>query len=224
MKKKSSIYKHSLVLTGIIILFLFGIGLFMYPVVCNWYNDHNSGIIISSYDISVNQMNKEQLEVLKSKADEYNRHIAEDQFVDSEGDSMFTIGDVLGYIEIPDIKVYLPICPGTSDDVLSHAAGHLSNSSLPVGGNSTHCVITGHSALPEAKLFTELDKMKIGDVFYIHSFDKVLEYRVEQLKVVLPYDTSDLKVIRDKDYVTLCTCTPYAVNTHRLLVRGIRTN
>ena len=222
--KKSSIYKKNMALTGIVLLFLFGVGLFMYPVISNWYNEYNAGIAISDYDISVKQMNNEQLETLKNHAVEYNKKIADEEFVSSESDTMFSIGNALGYIEIPCIKVYLPIYPGTSDNVLDHAVGHLSNSSLPVGGESAHCVLTGHSALPEAKLFTDLDKMRIGDVFYIYSLGEVLEYKVDQIKVVLPQDISDLKVVKNKDYVTLYTCTPYAVNTHRLLVRGIRTN
>lgn len=128
----------------------------------------------------------------------------------------------MGYIEIPTIDVKLPIYAGTSENVLSRGVGHINASSLPVGGESTHAVLTGHRGLPSALLFTDLDKVKKGDTFYIHSLNKVLAYKVDQIKVVLPNETNDLLVVKNKDYVTLVTCTPYGVNTHRLIVRGER--
>ncbi len=128
----------------------------------------------------------------------------------------------MGYIEISKINIKLPIYQGTSEEVLSRGVGHLDYSSLPVGGENTHTILTGHRGLPSAKLFTDLDKLSEGDLFYIHSLDKVLAYKVDQIKVVLPYETDDLKIVENKDYVTLITCTPYGVNTNRLLVRGER--
>jgi len=128
----------------------------------------------------------------------------------------------MGYVEIPRIDVKLPIYHGTSEEVLSRGTGHLNESSLPIGRNSMHTVLTGHRGLPSATLFTHLDKMEKGDVFYIHSLDKVPIYKVEQIKVVLPEEIDDLLVVKDQDYATLLTCTPYGVNTHRLLVKGHR--
>lgn len=128
----------------------------------------------------------------------------------------------MGYIEISKINIKLPIYQGTSEEVLSRGVGHLDYSSLPVGGENTHTILTGHRGLPSAKLFTDLDKLSEGDRFYIHSLDKVLAYKVDQIKVVLPHETDDLKIVENKDYITLITCTPYGVNTNRLLVRGER--
>ncbi|TKH09685.1 class C sortase, partial [Bacillus wiedmannii] len=132
------------------------------------------------------------------------------------------LGDVMGYIEISKINIKLPIYQGTSEEVLSRGVGHLDYSSLPVGGENTHTILTGHRGLPSAKLFTDLDKLSEGDRFYIHSLDKVLAYKVDQIKVVLPHETDDLQIVENKDYTTLITCTPYGVNTNRLLVRGER--
>lgn len=132
------------------------------------------------------------------------------------------LGDVMGYIEISKINIKLPIYQGTSEEVLSRGIGHLDFSSLPIGGENTHTILTGHRGLPSAKLFTDLDKLSKGDLFYIHSLDKVLAYKVDQIKVVLPHETDDLQIVENKDYTTLITCTPYGVNTNRLLVRGER--
>ncbi len=129
---------------------------------------------------------------------------------------------MMGYIEIPKISVYLPIYHGTSDDVLAKGIGHMSQTAFPIGGESTHAVLTGHTALPNAKLFTDLTELVEGDVFYIQILGETLAYEVDQIKVVDPEDTSDMQAEKGKDYVTLITCTPYAVNTHRLLVRGER--
>ena len=128
----------------------------------------------------------------------------------------------MGYIEISKINIKLPIYQGTSEEVLSRGVGHLDYSSLPVGGENTHTILTGHRGLPSAKLFTDLDKLSEGDRFYIHSLDKVLAYKVDQIKIVLPHETDDLQIVENKDYTTLITCTPYGVNTNRLLVRGER--
>lgn len=128
----------------------------------------------------------------------------------------------MGYIEISKINIKLPIYQGTTEEVLSRGVGHLDYSSLPVGGENTHTILTGHRGLPSAKLFTDLDKLSEGDRFYVHSLDKVLAYKVDQIKVVLPHETDDLQIVENKDYTTLITCTPYGVNTNRLLVRGER--
>ena len=135
---------------------------------------------------------------------------------------LIDVGESLGYITIPKIDVNLPIYEGTSDDVLLKGVGHLEGSSYPLGGESTHSVLTGHRGLAEAVLFTDLDKLQEGDKFYLHIMDEVLAYQVDQVKVVLPEETDDLTIVQGQDYCTLVTCTPYAINTHRMLVRGIR--
>ncbi|MEE0426131.1 MAG: class C sortase, partial [Blautia sp.] len=144
---------------------------------------------------------------------------------DTEGSThttMMEIGDVIGYLTIPVIDVNLPIYYGTSQEVLAKGVGYVPETSFPLGGENTHSVLTGHRGLPEAKLFTDMDKVEEGDPFYIHVLDEILAYQVDQIKVVDPDDTSDLDIVEGQDYVTLVTCTPYAINSHRLLVRGHR--
>lgn len=138
-------------------------------------------------------------------------------------DDMLAVTDAIAYLEIPKLDIYLPIYHGLDEKVLSRGIGHMPDSSLPVGGPSTHCVLSGHSGLPAAKLLTELDQMEEGDIFLIHVLDEVLAYEVDQIVVVLPDDFSQLQIEKDEDYVTLLTCTPYGINSHRLLVRGSRT-
>ena len=136
---------------------------------------------------------------------------------------MLAATDAIGYLEIPRLQLMLPIYEGTEEDVLARGVGHMEQTSLPVGGASTHCVLAGHTGLPTAKLFTHLDKMKEGDLFYIHELDEILTYKVDRISVVLPDETDALQIEEGKDYVTLLTCIPYGVNSHRLLVRGERT-
>ncbi|OTY36026.1 class C sortase [Bacillus thuringiensis serovar pingluonsis] len=213
-------------------IFILGLGIFLYPTISNWLATRTHYSQISSYDAKVKALQKEELERREKEAKEYNKNVQHstqtfaDPFAEKEktgGKSYadaLNIGDVMGYVEIPKIKVKLPIYQGTSEEVLSRGIGHLDKSSLPVGGAGTHTVLTGHRGLPSAVLFTDLDKMKESDVFYIHSLDRILAYQVDQIKVVLPSETEDLLIVNDQDYATLLTCTPYGVNTHRLLVRG----
>ncbi|MRD38254.1 class C sortase [Bacillus thuringiensis] len=215
-------------------IFVFGLGIFLYPTISNWFATRSHYSQVSSYDAKVKALQQGELERREKEAKEYNRNVQgstqtfADPFAEKEkagGKSYadaLSIGDVMGYVEIPKIKVKLPIYQGTSEEVLSRGVGHLDKSSLPVGGTGTHTVLTGHRGLPSAVLFTDLDKMKESDVFYIHSLDKILAYQVDQIKVVLPSETEDLLIVNDQDYATLVTCTPYGVNTHRLLVRGHR--
>ncbi|OUA67371.1 class C sortase [Bacillus thuringiensis] len=215
-------------------IFVLGLGIFLYPTISNWLATRTHYSQISSYDAKVKALQKEELERREKEAKEYNKNVQNstqtfaDPFAEKEKTSgksyadALNIGDVMGYVEIPKIKVKLPIYQGTSEEVLSRGVGHLDKSSLPVGGKGTHTVLTGHRGLPSALLFTDLDKMKESDIFLIHSLDKVLAYQVDQIKVVLPSETEDLLVVNDQDYATLLTCTPYGVNTHRLLVRGHR--
>ncbi|MCW1941499.1 class C sortase [Bacillus anthracis] len=213
-------------------IFILGLGIFLYPTISNWLATRTHYSQVSSYDKKVKELQRKEIERREKEADAYNKQVQNsnqtfaDPFAEKEktgGKSYadaLNIGDVMGYVEIPKIKVKLPIYPGTSEEVLSRGVGHLDKSSLPVGGKGTHTVLTGHRGLPSALLFTDLDKMKESDVFYIHSLDKVLAYQVDQIKVVLPSETEDLLIVNDQDYATLLTCTPYGVNTHRLLVRG----
>ncbi|MBJ8205008.1 class C sortase [Bacillus cereus] len=215
-------------------IFVLGLGIFLYPTISNWFATQTHYSQVSSYDAKVKALQKGELERREKEAKEYNKNVQNstqtfaDPFAEKEktgGKSYadaLNIGDVMGYVEIPKIKVKLPIYQGTSEEVLGRGVGHLDKSSLPVGGAGTHTVLTGHRGLPSAILFTDLDKMKESDVFYIHSLGKILAYQVDQIKVVLPSETEDLLIVNNQDYATLLTCTPYGVNTHRLLVRGHR--
>ena len=175
-------------------------------------------------------MDQEQIDAAKEAVRKYNEQLnAAVEASAMQGEDgisyldLVDVGESIGFIEIPKIDVYLPIYSGTGEDVLQKGVGHLAESSYPIGGTSTHSVLTGHRGLPSAVLFTDLDKMEEGDVFYLHVLDEVLAYKVDQIKVVLPEETQDIGIVEGKDYCTLVTCTPYAINTHRLLVRGERT-
>ncbi|MDA2065168.1 class C sortase [Bacillus cereus] len=222
--------KRNLVLVGI---FLFGLGIFLYPTISNWLATRAHYSEISSYDKKIKALQKKEVERREKEAAEYNKQVQTsaktftDPFSEKKSNyqayaDVLNLGDVMGYIEISKINIKLPIYQGTSEEVLGRGIGHLDFSSLPVGGESTHTILTGHRGLPSAKLFTDLDKLSKGDLFYIHSLDKVLAYKVDQIKVVLPHETDDLQIVQKKDYTTLITCTPYGVNTNRLLVRGVR--
>lgn len=214
------------------LMILSGIGVAMYPVVSNAVAQRHASAVIDSYDDTVQSMDTEKLDAAKEAARSYNEQLSNAVDRDAAGEAADTgisyvdlmdVGESLGYIKIPKIDVNLPIYEGTSDEVLLKGVGHLEGSSYPLGGDSTHSVLTGHRGLAEAVLFTDLDKMQKGDKFYLHVMDEVLAYQVDQVKVVEPEHTEDLEIIPGGDYCTLVTCTPYAINTHRLLVRGERT-
>lgn len=188
--------------------------------------------VVKDYETNVEEMDEEKIDAMKEAAKKYNEQLSNVVSVDDENENneqgesyvdLLNIGESLGYITIPKIDVNLPIYNGTSQDVLSKGVGHMEQSSYPLGGESTHCVLTGHRGLPSAVLFTDLDKLEIGDEFYLHVLDEILAYKVDQIKVVEPNESGDLEIIDGKDYCTLVTCTPYAINSHRLLVRGERT-
>lgn len=209
-----------------------GIGVAMYPVVSNAVAQRHASSVIESYNDNVQSMDAEKIDAAKEAARRYNQQLnnAIDRDAAGEADDigtsyvdMLDVGESLGYITIPKIDVNLPIYEGTSDDVLVKGVGHLEGSSYPLGGAGTHSVLTGHRGMAEAVLFTDLDKLGEGDRFYLHIMDEVLAYQVDQVKVVEPENTEDLEIIPGGDYCTLVTCTPYAINTHRLLVRGERT-
>ena len=213
------------------LMILSGIGVASYPVISNMVAQRHASTAIQNYDDTVKSMDTEKLDAAKEAARRYNEQLGSALDRDAAGEAeetgtsyvdLIDVGESLGYITIPKIDVNLPIYEGTSDDVLLKGVGHLEGSSYPLGGESTHSVLTGHRGLAEAALFTDLDKLQEGDKFYLHIMDEVLAYQVDQVKVVLPEETDDLTIVQGQDYCTLVTCTPYAINTHRMLVRGIR--
>lgn len=222
-----------LVLAGCI--FLGGCALLAYPKVSQWLNNLHQSEVITDYSSAVDGLDDGEAQRELKRAEDYNDQLPEnvalaDPFETklAENDQYptllnFTAEGVMGYIEIPKINVLLPIYHGVSSGVLSKGIGHLPETSLPVGGASTHCMLAGHSGMSNARLFTDLPKLENGDVFYLHIYNKTLTYTVDQVKKVLPTDTSDLTIVDGEDYVTLVTCVPIAVNSHRLLVRGTRT-
>ena len=214
----------------LILIFLVGLSVMLYPTVSDYINQKNQSRAVASYSEEVENLSDVDYQAYFDAADDYNRRLAEtpDAFYRPEQVSGYTDTldvsgtGIMGYITIPKIGVELPIYHGTSDGVLQVAAGHLEGSSLPVGGAGTHAVISAHRGLPSAKLFTNLDELEVGDTFTITVLDRVLTYEVDQVSIVLPTETDLLQPVEGKDYVTLMTCTPYGINTHRLLVRGKR--
>ena len=214
----------------LILIFLVGLSVMLYPTVSDYVNQKNQSRAVASYSEEVENLSDVDYQAYFNAADDYNRRLAEtpDAFyrpdeVSGYTDTLDVSGTgIMGYITISKIGVELPIYHGTSDGVLQVAAGHLEGSSLPVGGAGTHAVISAHRGLPSAKLFTNLDELEVGDTFTITVLDRVLTYEVDQISIVLPTETDNLKVVDGKDYVTLMTCTPYGINSHRLLVRGRR--
>lgn len=215
-----------------VIIFMTGLGIASYPFISNMVAQRHASQVVKDYETNVEGMDEEKIDAMKEAAKKYNEQLSNVVSVDDENENneqgesyadLLNIGESLGYITIPKIDVNLPIYNGTSQDVLSKGVGHMEQSSYPLGGESTHCVLTGHRGLPSAVLFTDLDKLEIGDEFYLHVLDEILAYKVDQIKVVEPNESGDLEIIDGKDYCTLVTCTPYAINSHRLLVRGERT-
>ncbi len=233
-KRKESKVNPALFLTSLLI-FAAGVGIFVYPAVSNRLAERRQAEAIERYEADVTVLEPEEIEEQKARAREYNQNLTEDELHDPflQGDQYvissgyndvlnYNEDGIMAYVEIPCIDVNLPIYHGTSEEVLQKGAGHLAASSLPIGGEGTHSVISAHRGLPSAKLFTDLDEMEIGDVFYIHVLDETLAYQVDQIETVEPDELNSLRVVKGRDLVTLLTCTPYAVNTHRLLVRGTR--
>lgn len=228
--------KQKIINAILCLFFLAGLGITLYPAFSDWYISRHQGQVIEDYDEKAAQMSQKELKKELDKAHIYNTQllgnvVLTDPFdadavkeQNADYNNILNIdGDrVMGSIEIPSIKVYLPIYHGTDSTSLEKGAGHLENSSFPVGGRGTHAVISAHTGLPSAKMFDNLTEVKEGDVFYIHVLNQTLAYEVNQIKVVLPENTSDLLIDRNEDYVTMVTCTPYGINSHRLLVRGTR--
>lgn len=203
----------------------------MYPSVSNYWNSFTQSRAIAGYADKVAALNEDQYTALWEAANKYNQALLErfntyllEEEQRAEYEKLLNVSGtgVMGYIEIPDIDCTLPIYHGTEESVLQIAVGHLEWTGLPVGGKSTHCVLSGHSGLPSAELFTNLDKLEEGDLFMLHVLDEILMYEVDQILIVEPHETDALKIVEGEDYCTLMTCTPYGVNSHRLLVRGHR--
>ena len=210
--------------------FLVGISLLLYPTVSDYWNSKTQTRAIVNYEAVLEYLDPEAYDAIFEQAHDYNRRLAEatrplqyPELVPGYYEAL-NVADfgMIGYLKIDKIGVELPVYHGTSEDVLNVGVGHLEGSSLPVGGESTHCVMSAHRGLPSAKLFTDLDRVELGDTFQITVLDQVLTYQVDQIKIITPYEPQDLLIVEGKDYCTLFTCTPYGINTHRLLVRGIR--
>ena len=221
----------------VVLFFIAGLGVFNYPVISTLYNQLHEGTVMASYDETVAKMEQEELDALYKQSQDYNRKIAEEgPTVQDAFEQGETVEDelsnqtlnmegsgVMGSIEIPKIHVFLPIYHGTSSDVLEVGVGHLQGSSLPVGGDTTHSILTGHRGLPSAELFTNLDQLEEGDIFYIHILRKTLAYKIYNIETILPEEVENLVIEEGKDLITLVTCTPYGINSHRLLLHAERT-
>lgn len=222
--------KKNLSTTALVVIFLVGLSVLLYPSVSNYWNSRVQSRAVANYEDVLQNMKPEDYTEMFQQADGYNARLRETTYpllnykdVAGYEDILDVSGTgIMGYIDIDKIKVELPIYHGTSDAVLNVAIGHLEGTSLPVGGESTHAVVSGHRGLPSAKLFTELDKLEVGDTFNITILDRVLTYEIDQILIVDPDDTEPIEVVEGEDYCTLLTCTPYGINTHRLLVRGTR--
>ncbi len=223
--------KNKLINIFLILALVAGLSLLLYPTVSDYWNSLHASQAVASYDQAVKSMDEGKYDELLQRAGQYNRDLflrgtlfalTDEEREDYNSQLDIDGSGVMGYIEIPTIKVSLPIYHGTSDDVLQVAVGHLEWSSLPVGGESTHCVLSGHRGLPSAKLFTNLDQLTEGDLFVIRTLDEVLTYEVDRILIVLPSELQALAAEEGKDLCTLVTCTPYGVNSHRMLVRGHR--
>ncbi|MGI6072383.1 MAG: class C sortase [Lachnospiraceae bacterium] len=227
MKKKASKF----ITIFLILALLAGLSLLLYPSVSDYWNSLHQSRAIASYVMEVAEIDDSTYEQLWVSAQAYNQtlvgktsryQITEEERLEYQKMLDVTGNGIIGYIEIPAIECVLPIYHGTNEAVLQIALGHIEGTSLPVGGESTHCAISGHRGLPSAKLFSDLDKLVIGDNFIISVLDETLTYEVDQIRIVLPNELDGLKIEEEKDYFTLITCTPYGINTHRILVRGHR--
>lgn len=229
MKRKVAIF-------FVIIIFLAGLSIMLYPVISSFVNNLNYRDSMAGYVEGVAQLEDESITKYFKEADDYNKSLTGNMILtdpfDEEAyksigagyESTFDVDDsgLIGYIEIPKLNVYLPISHGTSEEVLKNGAGHLQNTSFPVGGESTHSVISAHTGFPGKTFFDYIVDLELGDEFYIYALNRTLKYQVDDIEVILPHETENLRIRTGEDYVTLLTCTPYGINSHRLLVRGTR--
>lgn len=214
----------------LIFIFMIGLSVMLYPSISNYWNSRIQSKAVASYQETVQSMKQEDYNQLWEEAEDYNKKLQGLERPYAEYDQIPEYPEVLnvsetgimGYITIDKIRVELPIYHGTSEGVLQIGVGHLEGSSIPVGGKGTHCVLSGHRGLPSAKLFTNLDEMEEGDTFQITVLNRTMTYKVDQIRIIEPKEVENLAVNPEEDYCTLMTCTPYGVNSHRLLVRGVR--
>ncbi len=215
----------------LIVAFTVGLSLLLYPTVANWWNSFHTAQAVASYDEAVAQMNAVDLELMLADAKKYNEDLLSEsnryfpsQEMHERYEKLLNVNDdgMIGTVNIPSLRINLGIYHGTDEKLLQSKVGHIEGSSLPVGGPSTHAVISGHRGLPSARLFTDIVKLTEGDVFMIRVLGKTLTYEVDQIRTVLPSEVNDLEIVPGEDLVTLVTCTPYGINSHRLLVRGHR--
>lgn len=215
----------------LILIFVTGLSLLLYPTVSNYWNSIHQSRTIDSYVQAVENIDEKTYDELLEKAHAYNRKLFEsghelslsdDEMEEYLSQLKIEGSEAMSFITIDKIDCYLPIYHGTEDSILQVAIGHIEGSSLPVGGESTHCVLSGHRGLPSAELFSKLDELEVGDKFVIQTLDEVMTYEVDKISIVLPSELDELKIVEGEDLCTLVTCTPYGVNSHRLLVRGHR--
>ena len=224
-KKKGSVLNILLTL-----MLLTGLSVMLYPTVSDWWNARHASRAIANYVEAVADTDEDVKKDMLEAASRYNASLTtgvhfkptDEEYAEYESLLDLTGTGIMGYIQIPSINVDLPIYHGTEEAVLQVAIGHIAGSSLPVGGEGSHCVLSGHRGLPSARLFTDLDEMEEGDIFLLNVLNETFTYEVDQVRIVLPEEVDDLAVVAGKDYCTLVTCTPYGVNTHRMLVRGHR--
>lgn len=216
----------------LILILVAGLSLLLYPTVSNWWNSLHQSRAIASYAEAVNRTDPAVYGQIREAAREYNETLVDrndsrfemteqersvySRLLDPAGDQIMAV------LEIPELHVTLPVFHGTGEVVLQTAVGHIEGTSLPVGGRGTHCALSGHRGLPSARLFTDLDRLAVGDPFLIHVMDETLTYEVDRISIVKPHELQELSILPDQDYCTLVTCTPYGINSHRLLVRGVR--
>lgn len=227
MKKKKGGFTNFL----LVMILVMGLSLVLYPPISSYWNSKLQSRVIANYTDSVAAMDEEEYNKIWYDAIMHNKSLLTrstdyglpDEQKEQYDELLNVAGNgIMGYVEIPSIHSFLAVYHGTSDSVLQIAVGHLDWSSLPTGGESTHCVLSGHRGLPSARLFTDLDQLREGDVFMLHILDETLTYEVDQILIVLPHETDQLQIVEGADLCTLITCTPYGVNSHRLLVRGHR--
>lgn len=223
--------KKILVVIAVSVILLAGVGLILYPTLSDYYNRIHRSEAIVDYAATINAFDDAEFDEMWDRAVRYNRQLFDmtkgiepspEERIEYESVLNVTKDGMMAYIDIPKIKCHLPVYHGTDEGTLQSNAGHIETSSVPVGGENTHCVMSGHTGLPSAKLFTNLETLQIGDTFMLTTLGEILTYEVDQILVVLPWEADALQIVPGKDYCTLVTCTPYGVNSHRLLVRGHR--
>ena len=217
--------KRRLPLAVMFLILVVGLAVLLYPTASNLISQYTAHTEIYTYNTAVNKLDTTEIDNLYKQAVDYNRALAEgnsEVLSAVSYEKLLSVTDAIGYVDIPKLSIYLPIYHGTEEEALKNGVGHMSGTSLPVGGTDTHSILAAHTGLPTAELFTSIDRLVTGDVFYIHVLGEILAYKVDQIKVVLPEELDDIQIVSGEDYVTLLTCTPYGINDHRLLVRGTR--